>query len=126
MATDRITLTTPARGEFARTVRMTATELASRMGMSLDDIDDVRIAVEESFVYACAHGKGQGEVTFAFTIRDDAFQVEVGAPGEACEDTPDDETGTRYARFILESVCDEFDLSVEEGTCRIRLVKRVS
>ena len=31
---------------------MTAAELASRIGMSIDDVDDVRIAVEEAFVLA--------------------------------------------------------------------------
>jgi serine/threonine-protein kinase RsbW len=126
MATDRIVLTTPARGEFARTVRMTAAELASRMGMSIDDIDDVRIAVEESFVFACAHARGEGEVTFTFMIHDSQFEIEASTLGEAVDDTSDDETGTRYARFILESVCDEFVLSVESAVCRIRLVKRLS
>ena len=50
--TDHVKLTVPARDEFARTVRMTAAALAGRMGMSLDDVDDVRIAVEEAFVFA--------------------------------------------------------------------------
>ena len=49
---DRITLTVPSRSEYARTVRMTAAALASRMGMSFDDVEDVRMAAEEAFVYA--------------------------------------------------------------------------
>ena len=40
MATDRITLTVPAKSEYAKTVRMTAAALVSRMGMNFDEVDD--------------------------------------------------------------------------------------
>jgi serine/threonine-protein kinase RsbW len=126
MATDRITLSVPARGEYARTVRLTAAELASRMGMSIDGIDDVRIAVEESFALASEHAPEDGSVDFAFLIHDDAFEAEAGTRGTACDTAGDEETGSRYARFILESVCDEFELRLEGNECFIRLLKRVS
>jgi serine/threonine-protein kinase RsbW len=126
MASDRIALSVPARGEYARTVRLTAAELASRVGMSIDDIDDVRIAVEESFALACEHAGEGGEVTFTYTLHDGAFEAEAGVLGNACAGTGDEETGSRYARFILESVCDEFELKLEGEECYIRLLKRVS
>jgi serine/threonine-protein kinase RsbW len=127
MASDRIVLSVPARGEYARTVRMTAAELASRMGMSIDDIDDVRIAVEESFALAAAHAGGEtAEVTFTFNLGEESFEATAGTPsGSGCE-SDEDETGSRYARFILESVCDEFEIRTEDGTCFIRLLKRIS
>lgn len=125
MASDRIVLSVPARGEYARTVRMTAAELASRMGMSIDDIDDVRIAVEESFALAAAHAGESDEVTFTFDIGEGAFEATAGTPCPTGA-VEEDETGSRYARFILESVCDEFEISTDEGECYIRLLKRVS
>jgi hypothetical protein len=51
---DRVVLSVPARGEYARTVRLAAAELAARTGMTIDDADDVKLAVEEAFVFACA------------------------------------------------------------------------
>ena|SRR5450759_758084 len=126
MPSDRIVLSVPARGEFARTVRVTAAEIASRMGMSIDDIDDVRIAVEESFALLSGHAGGDGEVTFTFTLHDDAFEAVGVTPSKECEDSGNEETGSKYARFILESVCDEFELKFEGGQCSIRLLKRVS
>src|SRR5512146_142041 len=108
MASDRIVLSVPARGEFARTVRMTAAELASRMGMSIDDIDDVRIAVEESFALAAAHATG-AEVTFAFALDKETFEAVATTPSNTCGEELEEETESRYARFILESVCDEFE-----------------
>ncbi|HEY3317257.1 MAG TPA: ATP-binding protein [Coriobacteriia bacterium] len=125
MASDRIALSVPARGEYARTVRMTAAELASRMGMSIDDIDDVRIAVEESFALAVAHASG-ADVTFTFTLDPEAFEAAATTPSNTCDEDLEDETGSRYARFILESVCDEFEIRTDDGACYIRLLKRIS
>jgi serine/threonine-protein kinase RsbW len=124
MASDRIVLSVPARGEYARTVRMTAAELASRMGMTIDDIDDVRIAVEESFALVAAHAAEADEVTFTFDLSKDSFEATAGTPSTTCA-SDEDETGSRYARFILESVCDEFEIRTEDG-CHIRLLKRIS
>ncbi len=123
---DRIVLTVPARGDYARPVRMTAAELASRMGMSLDDVDDVRIAVEEAFVFVSGHAGEGSEVTFTFSLDDASLEVLAAAGQAACVGFTDDDAGSRYARFILESVCDEFELVETKDECRLRLVKRLS
>lgn len=122
MATDRVVLTVPARGEFARTVRMAAAELVSRMGMSYDEVEDTRIAAEEAFVYAADH---VDEVTFTFFVESEALEIVVGPlPGDCTES--DDELGIGYARFILESVCDEFEIRTENEECFLYLVQRKS
>lgn len=126
MAEDRVVLTVPARGEFARTVRMTAAEVASRIGMSYDEVDDIRIAAEEAFVYAGNHVEDVGEVTFTFMPQADQLEVAVGPLSEGCAEGSEDEMGIGYARFILESVCDEFDVTTEGARCFLHLVKRVT
>jgi serine/threonine-protein kinase RsbW len=50
MASDTVNLRVPAKGEYAKLVRMTAAALSSRMGMNYDQVDDVRMAAEEAFV----------------------------------------------------------------------------
>jgi hypothetical protein len=120
---DRVVLTLPARGEFARTARMTAAELASRIGMSVDGIDDVKMAVEEAFVFVTDRRVGE-TVTFDFLV-DEGIELLVGPMEGSCAEQ-EGETGERYARFILESVCDEFALVDIEGRCFVRLVKRMA
>jgi serine/threonine-protein kinase RsbW len=116
-------LSVPARGEFARTVRLVAAELGTRVGMSIDDVDDVRLAVEEAFVFGCDRCAGE-PVTFTFTLLPGVIEVLVGpVPGEAGHDDSG-EAGERYARFILESICDEFELVERDGASYVRLVKR--
>jgi serine/threonine-protein kinase RsbW len=120
---DRVVLTLPARGEFARTARLTAAELASRIGMSVDGIDDMKMAVEEAFVFVTDRRVGE-TVTFDFKI-DEGIEILVGPMEGSCTEQ-EGETGERYARFILESVCDEFSLVDAEGGCFVRLVKRMA
>jgi anti-sigma regulatory factor (Ser/Thr protein kinase) len=120
---DRVVLTLPARGEYARTARLTAAELASRIGMSVDGVDDMKMAVEEAFVFVTDRRVGE-TVTFDFTI-DEGIEILVGPMEGSCAEQ-EGETGERYARFILESVCDEFSLVDAEGGCFVRLVKRMA
>jgi len=119
---DRVVLTVPAREEFARTVRIAAAEIATRVGMDIDAIDDVRIAVEEAFVFGNEHAAGP-ELEFAFTLQPAAVELSVGPLVANCasDDTPD--RGERYARFILESICDEFEILESDGACHLRMVK---
>jgi serine/threonine-protein kinase RsbW len=120
---DRVVLTVPALGEYARTVRMTAAELASHAGMDFEGIEDVRLAVEEAFVFA-SERVADSELTFSFIVGRGSIELEVTPllANSDADEGPD--TGERYARFILESICDEFELISEDGTCRLRLVKR--
>lgn len=122
---DRVVLTLPAQGEFARTVRVTAAELASRAGMDIDGIEDVRLAVEEAFVFA-SERVAAPEITFTFEVGPGIVTLEVGPLRTACDTDEGPDAGERYSRFILESICDEFALIPEDGTCRLRLVKRTA
>jgi len=121
---DRVVLTVPARGEFARTVRIAAAELATRADFGLDDVEDVRLAVEEAFVFASERLIGN-EVTFTFEVAPGLVAVEVTPLSMGCSNEAPD-AGERYSRFILESICDEFGIFDADGFCRLRLVKRTA
>ncbi len=124
MGKDRITLTVPARSDYARTVRMTAAELAARLGMSYDEVDDVRMAAEEAFVYACDCADDTDGITFAFTVDEVALGIEVGPLPACCAQGAAESSANGYSEFILQSVCDEFSIEHEAGSCVLRLVRR--
>lgn len=126
MSPDRVTLTVPARGEYAKTVRMTAAELASRIGMSYDDVDDVRMAAEEAFVFACSRAGSDGEVTFVMDVGERGLAIAAGPLPQRSELNVDEESGDRYAAFILEAVCDEFEIRSSGETCTLTLAKYLS
>lgn len=119
---DQVVLVVPSRGEYARTVRITAAELASRVDMDLDAVDDVRLAVEEAFVFASERVVGP-QLTFTFTLTPGRIELTVGPLQSGCEKDDEPDRGERYARFILESICEEFEIVELDGTCELRLVK---
>ena len=122
---DHIQITLPAREEFARTLRMTAAALASRTGMSLDDVEDVRIAVEEAYLFAIGRVEPGSAVTYDFAVDDGQLSLEVGPlPSDREGSSDGHEAG--YARFILESVCDSYELEEQGAVCRLRISKKAA
>ena len=125
MGQDRVTLTVPAKSEYAKTVRMTASALVSRMGMSYDEVEDVRMAADEAFIYAVETLSADDEVRFEFTIADAEIIIDVAVGDAELEDDEDGETRASYATFILESVCDGVEFASDEQGPHLRLRKRV-
>ena len=48
----------------------------------------------------------------------------VGPLPSSCADLEEADAGERYARFILESVCDEFEVLERGGECFLRVLKK--
>ncbi len=121
---DHITLSVPARDEYAKTARITAAALVSRSDIAYDDLDDVKIATEEAFIYALDAGPDSGMVTMHFYLEPGMLRIEVPiAPGARAAD---DEAERRSAltTFILEGVCDTYELSSDESGAWLRVAKR--
>ena len=68
MDSDNVILSVPASAEYARSVRMLAASLAVTDDFSVDDVEDVRMAAEEGFVYACSTMPPAGSVEISFGI----------------------------------------------------------
>lgn len=126
MSADRITLSVPSRAEYAKTVRMTAASLASRLRMTYEDVDDVRIAAEEAFVYAVDHAPDGEQIDVEFSAGDEAMDIRVKLCGELRVTDEEAERRAAYATFILQSVCDHYELSSDDMGPYLRVVKRVS
>jgi serine/threonine-protein kinase RsbW len=124
MSNDLITLTVPARSEYARTVRMTAAALVGRTEMNYDDVEDVRMAAEEAFVYAIDTLPEGADVRFEFRITGDSIEIGVPLGVEKAASDEEAERAAAYAVFILESVCDEYGFTSDEGGAHLRLLKR--
>ena len=122
---ERVTLRVPARGEFARTVRITAAQLASQMDMSIEDVEDVRLAAEEAFVWAVDGLGGEDTVVVEFELSGDALTLTVNLGDEAELDAEAaTDLSAACSRLILESICDSVEVMCDAGPAlRIRKVK---
>ena len=102
---------------------MTAAALVGRMDMTYDDVEDVRMAAEEAFVYAVDTLPEDADVTFRFRVTEDSIEMDV-ALGTDKADDEDTERFATLAIFILESVCDEYEFVSDEHGAHLRLLKR--
>ncbi len=123
MTRDRVVLTVPAKGEYARTVRMTAAALASRTGMTYDEVEDVRMAAEESFVYAVDSLSDGDAVVVTFEVGADFLTMTV-CLGSASSDTDDEADRAALATFILDSVCDRYEFTSDAAGVRTLVVEK--
>ena len=75
-APDEVRLTVPAGPEYVRLARVTASGLASRMGFSYNEIEDLRLAVDELCHAVIGPAGRPGVLDLRFVVEDDGLCVE--------------------------------------------------
>ena len=117
MSEQTVRLSVPADPTFARSVRMMAASLAVACDMNVDEVEDVRMAAEEGFVYCCA--TNPAECNIAFGLSKGQVRMSYDLAGEPVDD---DDSSLDLVELLLSAVCDEFGVS-EDGS-QLVLVKR--
>ena len=103
-----VRLSVPAEPEFARVVRMTAANLAVLCDMNVDDVEDLRMAAEEGFVYSCAPRPATCDVSFA--IAADGVAVSSSRGDKEPEQSQDGED-LSLVELLLDAVCDSCEVT---------------
>lgn len=118
---DTVTIRIPALPEYLQVVRLVAAGLASRLRFTLEEIDDLKIAVDELSAYLTGGGGRPGTLDIAFTVSEDRIEIE-GAGRFAREERVRTDLSD-FSRMILETVADEASLQQPDGVPTFRLVK---
>ena len=118
--TDEVRLAVPATAEFLRLARVTAAGLASRLAFTFDEVDDLRLAIDE-LTFALIGAKGRaGTVQLCYRVLPDGLEV-VGT-GHFLDDGPAP-TLHDFSGQILDALVDEHELAGGDRP-EFRLVKR--
>ena len=123
---DEVRLAVPATPEFLRLARVTATGLASRLGFTFDEVEDLRIAVDE----LCFHLLG--EVEDADEAPDEARTMDLTYSAGPDSITITGRTGltgaapepSELSEQILDALVDEHAVSGGNGMITFRLKKQ--
>lgn len=117
--TERVSLEVACEPRLARLVRMTAANVAMLSSMSVDRIEDIRMAAEEAFVCACSVMPGD-MLTISFEVDAEhvAMTFELGDVDiEAAFAT----TEGAYADLILSAVCDSYSRDASPAALHLNL-----
>src|SRR3954454_18979785 len=98
-------LTLPAAAEFARLARLTVAGLATRVGFSYDEVEDLRIAVGEACSLLVTPERPGGSRELVFRVDPGRLVIDVSGPAD-----PRLAAEEGLSRTILEAVVDEFDI----------------
>ena len=110
-APDRIDVTVPLRTEFAATLRTVAAAVGSDAGFSVDELDDVRLALSEVFSVLVDVDGGVGRARVAFSPTPGELTVVIGSDGDDLGIELDD-----LAANILASVTDGYSIGADGVT----------
>lgn len=137
----RVTLNLPASAEYVDIVRLNLYGIASKMGFSYEEIEDMKVAVSEacnnSVLYAYSQEGGMVEVVFqvtgeslSITVRDEGESFDsVGAVGNRTlhdKDLSEVQIGG-LGFYLMEALMDEVSVTNQAGKgTEVTLTKRLA
>ncbi len=118
---DLVVLTLPASSAYLSVLRTVTAGLAARLDFTLDEIEDLRIAVDEACAMLLADAEPDADLTCRFQLEPTLIVVDVlvrsGANSLPARDT--------FAWTVLSALVGQVDASVDaDHNVNIRLVKR--
>lgn len=118
---DNISIEIPASPEYLKVVRLIVSGLGARLRFTIDDIEDLKIAVDELSAYLTGAQGREGTLDIGFEIHDD--RIDIKGSGRFSAGTTVRTELTELSRMILETVVDEAVLEKSNGAPTFRLSK---
>jgi serine/threonine-protein kinase RsbW len=120
---DVVVITLPADGAYLSVLRTATAGLAARLDFTLDEIEDLRIAVDEACAMLLTQAVSGGDLECTFALESDTMRVAVSVI------TSDSQQPSRdtFAWTVLSALAGEVESSAEaDGRVTITLNKRRS
>ena len=118
---DVVHLTVPADGGYLGVLRTATAGLAARLQFALDEIEDLRIAVDEACAMLLAIASRGAELDCRFAVTEDALTVEVTVPTVPGARLPAESS---FAWKVLTALTTSASASAVDGRATISLLTR--
>jgi hypothetical protein len=120
-APDVIRLVLPAEPDYGRIARIAASSLALRLGLTFAEIEDLRIAVDETVILLLRPEGDAGEITLEFTVEPHALAIDATTTAGNAQHWFDAGALSRFTEIVRDTV----DVhEVDEPARHVHLVKR--
>ncbi|HMG31402.1 MAG TPA: ATP-binding protein [Jiangellaceae bacterium] len=120
LPSDHVELRVPASGAYLAVLRTATAGLAARLNFTLDDIEDLRIAVDEACALLLPLAAPEARIECRFDLRPDQLQVAVSVPSV----TTDPPARDTFAWTVLTALAGEVDATVSDGHVTLTLRKQ--
>jgi serine/threonine-protein kinase RsbW len=84
-AEDRVTIRMPAEGAYLSVLRTATAGLAARLDFTLDEIEDLRIAVDEACGLLLSQATPGADLDCDFTLAEDSVTIAVSVPSQRAQ-----------------------------------------
>src|SRR3954465_13204951 len=84
---DAVEIRIPADGVYFSTLRLTAASLAARCDLTIDDIEDLRLAVDEACALLLPHAGADDSLDARFQLSPGRLAITASVPAKTVEDT---------------------------------------
>jgi serine/threonine-protein kinase RsbW len=118
---ETVSITVPASPEFLLVVRLVAAGLAARLHFTLDEIEDLKIAVDELTAYLTGPQGRDGTLEVRFSVGED--RIEIHGVGHLRGAHQLRAELSEFSRMILETVADSASLQRPDRTLSFDLIK---
>jgi serine/threonine-protein kinase RsbW len=120
-----VELIIPVQSDLVVLARLTAATVASRAGFNVEEVEDLRLAVDELCV-SIVNGSGAGRLNLTFLTTDGSVEVicVLDGPISAPVQTDDDYGEHDLSVRILDALVDEHGEDIGNGQRRVWLRKR--
>jgi serine/threonine-protein kinase RsbW len=114
---DEVTLTFGVDTRNMGLARAVSATMAARAGLTVDRLEDVRLAVDEAVSQVISEAPRDGEVTCRFEVTGDALLIDVMAPNSSGR-YPSTDT---FGWTVLRALVDEVSPDIDDSTLTLRL-----
>ena len=120
--TDHVQLTLPAEEDFRHVAHLVVGGLGVRLDLTLEDLDDLQIALEA--LLGCRDD--EGDIVVTVDAGNGAVRASVGPFGAGSLDSLERIDSPLGLRRVLETVCDTFEIEERDGGSWVELTKKTT
>jgi serine/threonine-protein kinase RsbW len=117
---DVVEIMVPADGAFVSVLRSVTAGLASRCDLTLDEIEDLRIAIDEASALLLPHALPGSSITVRFTLAKGSLAIYAAVPASESAD-PDQSS---FAWTVLDALASTVSVAHTGSELAISLTKR--
>lgn len=117
-SSDTINLTVPSKPEYISIIRLATSGIGQKLGLSIDDIEDLKVSVGEACVNVVNY-TSKNDISIDYLLEEEKLTIDIF---NVVENIPEDIKNSEEAKLgllIIESLMDEV-LFTERG---VRIVK---